>query len=240
MPEWYLLVAALAVLALLGLSWPPLLWSIPLLGLAVAAPVAQAVVSAWHAQFPKVPASLGERITRRVITAGMHLAQPMARLLGRLRHGLTPWRRSTTRVLPPLTALREKWRESWQAHEDWVEALERELKKDGIPVCRGSEYDRWDLRARTGTTGTAVALLAIEEHGSGKQLARWRLAPRPSVSWVVAMLVLGLLALGAGLDGAWVASVVLAVATAVLGWRIASDCGAALGALSDSVDRTGA
>ena len=42
MPEWYLVIAALAALSLLGLSWPPLASAFPLFLLAAAAPVVQA------------------------------------------------------------------------------------------------------------------------------------------------------------------------------------------------------
>ena len=52
MPEWYLIVLLLAVLTLLGLSWSPLLWFAPLLALGIAAPIAQAVISAAQAKFP--------------------------------------------------------------------------------------------------------------------------------------------------------------------------------------------
>jgi len=54
MPEWYLLVAALAGLSALGLAWRPLLAAVPLLALALAAPVAVAVVAARRARLPDV------------------------------------------------------------------------------------------------------------------------------------------------------------------------------------------
>jgi len=236
MPEWYLVVAGLAVLSLLGLSWPPLLWALPLLAIAVAAPVAQAVLSAARAEFPKSPATLQERVKRRIVTAYMHLAQPLARLIGRLRHGLTPWRRLGNGIAFPVTVERTLWRESWRAPEEWVETLEKELKADGIPVRRGGDYDEWDLEVRCGTLGFARALLAIEEHGAGKQLGRWRLSPHPSTLWVVIASALGIGAMAAVLDGAWVAVFVLAAAATALGWRIATDCGAALRICENAVD----
>jgi GT2 family glycosyltransferase len=236
MPEWYLVAAALAVLSLLGLSWPPLLWSIPLLAVAAAAPIAQAVLSAVHAEFPKTPVTLGQRVQRRLITACMHLAQPMARLIGRLRHGLTPWRRRSVGVAWPITVERTYWRESWRPPEEWVQALEKLVKAEGVAVRRGGDYDEWDLEVRCGTVGAARALLAIEEHGAGKQLGRWRLSPRPSIPWVIVAPALALCATVAALDGAWVAAFVLAAGATVLGWRIATDCGAALRALRKAAD----
>ena len=55
MPEWYLVIAALATLSLLSLSWPPLRISVPLAVLAVAAPFVQAALAASRAAYP-VPA----------------------------------------------------------------------------------------------------------------------------------------------------------------------------------------
>ena len=92
MPEWYLVIAALALLALLGISWPPLVWAAPLLLVAVALPLVQAALAATRAQFPVPPESAGERIRRWTLTFTLHLLQPLARLIGRLTHGLTPWR----------------------------------------------------------------------------------------------------------------------------------------------------
>jgi O-antigen biosynthesis protein len=239
MPEWYLLVAALAALALLGWSWPPLLWAIPLLLLAVALPVAQAVLSAAHARFPTPAASLGEGLRRRALTAGMHLAQPLARLIGRLRHGLTPWRRMGAELALPVVARREQWRETWQDPGQWLEALEQQLRKDGVPVYRGGEYDPWDLKARVGTMGAGVALLAVEEHGAGRQLGRWRLWPSPSAYWLGMTLLVAALGAAAALNGAWLAASALGTAAAVLGCRIATDCGAVLQVLRNAVERTG-
>src|SRR5258708_11948013 len=93
MPEWYFVIAALAVLSLLGLSWPPLLATLPLLVLAVLAPLAQAALAATRGQFSVPAKSFGEKEQRWLLTFYMHLMQPLARLIGRVKHGLTPWRR---------------------------------------------------------------------------------------------------------------------------------------------------
>ena len=52
MPEWYLVVAALAAVSALGLFWAPLLLALPLLALAVAAPLLQAGLSATRRLVP--------------------------------------------------------------------------------------------------------------------------------------------------------------------------------------------
>src|SRR5439155_16770045 len=51
MPEWYLLVLALAWCSLLAVAWPPLLLAVPLLGLASGASVLVAVQGAARARF---------------------------------------------------------------------------------------------------------------------------------------------------------------------------------------------
>ena len=61
MPEWYLLAGVLAVLSVLGAFWSPLLIALPLLFIAVAMPLGQAVKSAANAPF----ASLGDPPDRR-------------------------------------------------------------------------------------------------------------------------------------------------------------------------------
>src|SRR4051794_21535758 len=58
MPEWQLVVAVLATLAVVGLSWPPLmLAAVPLLGVTLGAVVVQAVRGALAARFATPPPS---------------------------------------------------------------------------------------------------------------------------------------------------------------------------------------
>ena len=51
MPEWHLAVAALAPISALGFLWSPLFFGLPLLALALGAPIFQAVVSASRVCF---------------------------------------------------------------------------------------------------------------------------------------------------------------------------------------------
>src|SRR4029079_12047466 len=135
MPEWYLVIAALAVLALLSLSWPPLMIAVPCLGFAVAAPIVQAALAASRAHYPTPPKSAGERAVRWLLTFYMHLVQPLARLYGRIDHGLTPWRRRSphTSVIPRRIAA-ERWREKWRSHDERVEELASVLRDVvGVP-----------------------------------------------------------------------------------------------------------
>ena len=74
--------------------------------------------------------------------------------------------------------------------------------------------------------------LGIEEHGAGRQMARWRLWPHASIPVIFAAMLLAVLALGAAADRAWLAGVVLGAASGGLAWRVAADCGRALATIA--------
>src|SRR2546426_11036568 len=100
-PEWHLMTAALAGMAALCVSFGRLKLALPLLIAAVLPPVAQALLSAARVPFPEAPHRTA-RLKRRLLTAALHLLQPIARLRGRLTEGLTPWRRHGAVRLAPL------------------------------------------------------------------------------------------------------------------------------------------
>ena len=97
MPEWYLVIATLTALSALGLFWKPLLLALPLLGYAVGVLLVQAGLSARHVSFASAPQSRSERLQLWGLTTLLYLMQPLARLRGRWRYGLTPWRWRSTR-----------------------------------------------------------------------------------------------------------------------------------------------
>jgi GT2 family glycosyltransferase len=228
MPEWFLVIAALATLSLLSLSWPPLRISVPLAVLAAAAPLVQAALAASRAAYPEPAKSAGQRLRRWLLTAGLHIMQPLARLLGRIRHGLTPWRQRGGPFMVPRPLERETWSDEWHASEAWLGELEARLRGAHAAVRRGGDYERWDLESRVGTLGAARVRLGIEEHDAGRQMVRWRMWPRPSTPATIAAALLAALALGAALDHAWLAALLLGAASGLLAWRVAADCGRAL------------
>ncbi len=237
MPEWFLLLGALAVLALLGLSWPPLLAAVPLLGLGTALPVAQAIASARRASFPTPHASHGKRLGLRALTALLHLMQPVARLKGRLAHGLTPWRSWVETGLGlRLWSRREAWSERWRSPEAWLRDVEAQARDRRAAVRHGGDFDRWDLEVRAGALGGCRARLGLEEHGAGRQMLRLKTAPR--VPWLVAGIALLAFALSlfAILDGARVAAIVLSMAGATLVYGAWRQCGAALACSEEAFD----
>ena len=232
MPEWYLVILALAALSALGALWKPLLFVLPLLTLAVGTPAVQAALSAAHASFPSAPRSRVGRLRLRGLTACLHLLQPLARLCGRLPSGLSPWRRRGTRgfSLPRVRTL-TLWSERWQVDHEWLRSLESALRTLGAVVQRGGEYDRWDLEVKEGRFSTVRVRMAVEEHGAGKQFVRLHAWPRCSPVGLAVTLLFTLLSAGAALDRAWLASLILGAIALLLGLRTLQECGAAMAAL---------
>lgn len=204
MPEWYLITAVLGVLSLLGLAWSPLLWCTPLFAIGIIAPIVQSLLSAFQAEFPTPRPNPVQRLGLRGLTAVMHLMQPLARLIGRLRHGLTPWRQRIQATLRWRRSYQaDIWSERWNAPEAWLESVVERLKHRRVPTLLGGEFDAWDLELRGGLFGAARTLMAIEEHGSGKQMVRFRIWPKFSTPGVVLGMLLTVFAIGAALDEAW-------------------------------------
>ena len=170
----------------------------------------------------------------------MHIMQPLARLIGRINHGLTPWRRRGDGE-PSMGWHRYHsiWSESWAASETWVERMESAARNTGTVVFRGGEFDEWDLHLRGGLFGAARVVVAVEEHGVGKQLVRTRTLPYVPRLAVGVLAVLGMLCLFAVADGARIAAIALAALLAALGAFVLRDCAAAAGAWARAAHAAG-
>ena len=228
MPEWYLVLAALAATSAMALFWAPLVAFVPLLLAGLVALVVPTVKGAAAARFPTPGLSRRARIGRRCLTAALHLLQPMARLNGRLRHGLSPWRpRSHDRLHLPRRRSSKHWSEIWRSAEDRLADIEADMIASGGRVLRGGDWDNWDLEIHSGALGWTRLRMAIEEHGAGKQLIRLRSWPRVSGTAVIVASLLAALAAGAALDGAWIATAVLGTFTVLLAVGMAVQAAAA-------------
>ncbi len=169
MPEWYLVVALLGLVTVLGLGWKPLLLAAPFLLAAAGAPLAHAVASGWRARCATLLGNHLAALRFRSVTALLHFLQPLARLLGRVHWGLTPWRSIRVENLSlPRPRSFALWSEIWQAPEDRLRPIEGALKERGAVVHRGGDFDDWDLQIRGGLLGSARLQIAIEEHGQGR------------------------------------------------------------------------
>ncbi len=236
MPEWYLLVLALAGLSLLGLLWRPLLAAAPLCALTSGASIAQAVISGARASFTE-RRPRGQTFGLHALTALLHLLQPVARLRGRLRSALTPWRRHGPGGFAfPWARRWSVWTERWQAGDTRLERLETLLARDGCLVTRGGDYDDWDLEVRAGGLSAVRIVLAIEEHGQGRQMVRFRAQPHYRTAVGIGMGILSVGALLAGLDGVLSAATVLGAAGLVLAVAAIRECGAAMTTAREALD----
>jgi len=235
LPEWYLVIAGLTMVSALGLRWSPLLGALPLLMIALGASVVQAIKGASRANFPTPLTSRLARAKRYWLTALLHFLQPMARLHGRLHWGLSPWRRNTAGFMLPRVRVESVWSELWKNPAAWLADLESGLRKRGVTVLRGGDFDRWDLQLRHGMFASTRLILAIEEHGGGRQLARVRMWPR--FSWS-AGLVAGIaiaLSATAAVQAEYVATVGLAAVFAAIGIRALQECSTSMRDVSETL-----
>ena len=211
MPEWWLVVAGLGLLSLLGFAWTPFFLLAPLFLAAGGLMLIRAVLAAAESTTSARP--LEWRCMKgRLLTTFLHLAQPLARLLGRIDENLTPWRRrGADGFLFPRPRSFSLWSEYWRSLTDWVGAFDRQLRLRRTSVAAGSESDRWDLEVRCGLLASVRSLVAIEEHGEGKQMIRLRVWPKFYTATLLLASLLTAFAALAVLDGAWTVATILGV-----------------------------
>ena len=239
MPEWYVVIATLTALSALGLFWKPLLVALPLLGYALGVLLVQAGLSARQASFTSAPQSRTERLQLWALTTILHLMQPLARLRGRWRYGLTPWRWGSTRGWAwPWSQTFQLWSEQWQCPLARLQAIEETLQDEGTTSVRGGDYDRWDLEVRGGVLGAVRLLATTEEHGAGKQLVRFRLWPKFSVQGLVLILLLLAGAIGAVWDHAWSAAALLLLIAALPASRMLQECAGTMASVRHALQQT--
>jgi len=237
MPEWHLAFALLMGLSALSFFWSPLMLLLPLLIGAALLPLAQACLSAAHASFPDAPPSRAALLKRRLLTAALHLVQPLARLRGRLKEGLTPWRcRGASQLAPLWSVTSSMWSEHWQAPDQRLNSIATALRLEGGCVLRGGEHDRWDLEVRCGFLGAARLLMGVEDHGGG-QFVRLRLWPDVP-AWVLVFTVgFAALARGAFRHDALPAAAVLGLMALLPALRTLQQCTAAMATIARGLKR---
>jgi GT2 family glycosyltransferase len=234
LPEWYLLVLVTLAVAAIGVLWHPLLWLLPVVALAIAGSVAGAIAGAARAAFTDGPHAGWAALSRRALTAFLHLMQPAARLWGRLSYGLAPWRvhGRLGRVALPVRRRFATWVRQGTPPTERLREMEERLRAHGASLVRGGEFDAWDLELRAGLLGAARLLLATEEQGGGSQLVRLRVWPRfTPLGVVLAGALLGLGA-AAGLAHAWAAMELLEAGAVLLVLAQLREGGLAMGALT--------
>jgi GT2 family glycosyltransferase len=238
LPEWHLVVVALTLLSILSFAWAPLVAAVPLLVLSVGSVVVECARGAKRAVLRGDSSDTGTRLRRRALIGALHFLQPPARLAGRLRAGLSPWRRPHRRgigLAVPRWRTMSAWSESWQSVEARLRGVEARLRDAAAPARRGGEFDRWDLDVRGGPFGAARLRMVLEEHGAGKQMVRFRSWPRCSKGATALAASSAAVAVLAGTNDAGLVALVLgAIAVAILAW-ILHDCATAAGILLSAV-----
>jgi hypothetical protein len=116
-----------------------------------------------------------------------------------------------------------------------VEQIESFLVTAGNVVTRGGVYDDWDLKVRNGGFGSHRLLVAVEEHGGGRQLVRFRSRPGVARPWAFVALGLLVLTAWAALDHAWLGAAAVGSAALLVSIRMVGDCALASGALGAAV-----
>lgn len=238
MPEWYLVIGLLAALVALGVFWQPLLYFFSLLIIAVVAPVVQAVLSGFKASFVTKPANRNQEIKLQLITSFLHLIQPLARLTGRLKYGLTPWRhRGLEFFVVPLSKTVSYWSETWSDAADRLQNLENALCTGGAIVGRNGDFDNgWDLSVRGGMFGGTRLLVLTEEHGQGAQVVRVRTVPKGTLLVHALIIVLALLSLFAALDGEFITAGIIGLFAALIAARAFLEAGYTTAAVLRAID----
>ena len=238
MPEWNVIVAALALFSLLGIEWTPLLLSLPLFLVAAALPIAHAVSCALRVPFLRFPAP--QRRKLKALTACLHLMQPVARLIGRIKLGLTPWRKCgvASGISHPLPWPKTFtiWSQQWRSPIAWLESVEEGVKALRTVVFRGGDFDGWDLELRGGLLGSVRVLMAVEEHGGGNQFIRVKSWPRCTPAGIFMTLFFAAMGAASAAAHAWVACGVLNAIALVLMMRVMIECSSAMSAVTEVLD----
>lgn len=180
MPEWYLFTTFFLLLACAGFMWTPLLWMWPVFAAAIGIIVVQAVKSAVTNSALQPAQRKNIKYTGFIVL--LHMIQPVARLYGRIKNGLTPWRNrgadaSPKFILSIFSKVFTHWSEKWHSTEEWLLAIEKNLLEQKARIQRGNHFDRWDLQVLNGLFTRTRGLLTIEEHGAGKQYLRFKCTP---------------------------------------------------------------
>jgi GT2 family glycosyltransferase len=217
MPEYYLLTGMFGVFGVLGFWWQPLMWMWIAFAFGTCTIVAQAILSASkNVSLSKEQKQNGKY---KALIVLMHMIQPVARLTGRIKHGLTPWRfRGVKANLEQITFLKPKtltlWSETgWRSNESWLEEIEKNIISLKASVKRGGDFDKWDLKTRNGLFCTAKGLLTIEEHGANKQYLKFRCWVNYSISGILLIVFFAGLTTIAAKDASWLVMLVLLVFT---------------------------
>jgi glycosyltransferase involved in cell wall biosynthesis len=230
LPEWYLVCLTLLLLSKVGLFWKPLLIALPLLLVTAALPFINVIKSMAEASFTIEPLSSFEKLKLRFLTGFLHVIQPIARLYGRLSSGLTPWRwYGAPYYVFPWPRKYNLWSENWKAPDKWLQSIKAAVQRKGAIVKQGGDFDNWDLEIRIRAFGAVRSQMAVEEHGGGKQMMRFRTWPIVSPIGLLLVLLFALLSYLAAIDQVTPVAIFLGIVAVSLSIILYQGCAAATG-----------
>jgi glycosyltransferase involved in cell wall biosynthesis len=223
-PEWYFFTGGLGMFSVIGIFWRPLQIALPLLILALCFSLAHGVLNAAHASFHIAPRSPFEFMRHRLLTALLHILQPVARLSGRISAGLRPWRERQIRGFTlPFPREFSSMCADWSEAETKLRELEQAIRNELSIVIVGGSFANWDLELRAGILGGTRMLMATEDFGPSRQVVRVRFWPVFPLQAIVTVCLLSVLAMGAAWDHAWFPSALLTLSalgiTLRAGWE---------------------
>ena len=114
--------------------------------------------------------------------------------------------------------------------------LRSNFRSGGAIATGGGDFDHWDFHIRGGLFTAAFLRLAVEEHGGGKQLLRWRVWPHVSTGLLIASAILAALAFRAAKDHARIAAAALGGCVILVLLRAAVECARAMGAARGALE----
>ena len=238
MPEWYLLSAALFMVTISGIIWSPLIYFWPLALLVSLLPVVHILCNVAKMKVKNFERSRFDRIIFRIITVSLHVLQPLARLMGRFKYDLTPWRNyGKGKYLFPLRRQVNVWCNNWMAPEQRLEIIESGLKNENACVERGGTYSRWDLLIKGGALGSFKLFMAAEDHNGGKQYLRFRFVPRISVTAIFLISFPALLLAVSLVNMAFIPAILFGSIVLIFFIRLSRDFGSSFRAVKEIVNR---
>jgi hypothetical protein len=160
--------------------------------------------------------------------------------MGRMRHGLRPWRRRNDGRNENVFQSFSVWRESWGDPGRTIAAILSGLGESGHAAQNGGAFDAWDIEVRGGWLGAVRLRMAVEEHSGGKQLLLFKTWPRMFVPSGILLAGLSGIAIGAFLDGAWFVGSLTAIAAVAFLVRLRAEFRSAAAILRDYSCRAGA
>jgi glycosyltransferase involved in cell wall biosynthesis len=235
-PEWYLFSAALLLVTISGIVWAPLFYLWPIALVVMFLPMTHIIYNVVKIPRSNRKGNRFQNLLFRVTTVYFHILQPLARLLGRLKYDLTPWRNyGKGNYAMPVVEKMNVWCDNWIASEIRLKNIESNLKSENACVERGDIYARWDLVVKGGALGSVKIFMASEDHKQGRQYLRFRFVPKLSLTAIFLLSFQAIFLAIASIYKALIPAIVFACIFLILLTRALEDFGRAYTAVKSVV-----